>query len=77
MEILPAQTVLGAPSLVFFPPARSDSLKRSPRYAFGCRHSLKEKLLRDPCPRLASAAPGETCGPASREEPCPVDPFRR
>ena len=43
-ESLPAQTVLGTPSLVFFPPAHTCSLKRSPRYAFGRRHSLKTKL---------------------------------
>ena len=47
VEISRAQTVPGAPSLVFLSSAGTCSLKRSPCYAFDHEHPLKPKILRD------------------------------
>ncbi len=45
MPLLP--TALDAPSLVFFPPVGTCFLNQSYDYAFGRRHSLAGKILRD------------------------------
>ena len=47
LNIPPLQTALDAPSLVFLPPAGTCSLNRSYGYAFGHRHPLAAKILRD------------------------------
>ena len=47
ITMLPAQTTLDAPSLVFFPPAGTCFLNRSYGYAFGRRHPPAGKILRD------------------------------
>ena len=45
--MLVLQTALDAPSLVFFAPAGTCSLNQSYGYAFGHRHPLAQKILRD------------------------------
>ena len=45
--MLVLQTALDAPSLVFFAPAGTCSLNQSYGYAFGRRHPLAQKILRD------------------------------
>ena len=46
-KVSPAQTALGARSLVFSPSARTCSLERSHHYALGHEHALRAKILRD------------------------------
>ncbi len=47
LTMTPLQIALDAPSIVFFPPVGTCSLNRSYGYAFGRRHPLTGKILRD------------------------------